>query len=338
MSFRLYNSGHVLVFVNTEHRVNKTGDIQFRFEKLPRNKTWYEYDNLAAPILYSVYFDNPERDLILDTPYTLFQKEDGTSFASDAELIAHLDNVISLLDVAIQDQFTPILSSYFLKSISNFTISVDTTASTVDTLVYDFEATAGHGITIGDEILLLDIVGDLSFFATVLNVSVNTITIDRPIDNEFPAATALGRIVTSEMAVDGSVTPQIFTVRSGAIADDITRSLLTMLDTNAMDDSKFGGQGALTRGLLLRVFNGSHRTVFNFKSNQDIKQFSYDVNYSSKSAAGQHGLSSRITFAGPEKHGVTIRLVGVDVAQWIVQDDLTGLLSLKTSVGGHEVE
>lgn len=260
----------------------------------------------------------------------------GIASLNESEGIARTTN--GGLDVNIQDQFTPVLSSYFLMSLSNFTISVDTTASTLTTLEYDFEATAGHGINVGDEILLLDIVGDVSFFAVVLGVSVNTITLDRPIDNVFPSATALGRIVTSQMAVDGSVTPKIFTVRSGAIADDITRTLLTMLDTAAMDDSKFGGQAPLTRGLVFRVFNGSRQTIFNFKSNQDIKQFSYDVNYSSKAAAGQHGLSSRITFSGPEKHGVTIRLVNIDAAQWIVQDNLTGLLSLKTSVGGHEVE
>lgn len=97
MSYRLYNSGNVLVFVDTAHTI-KNGGTQFWIQKLPKNKTWYSYDNTAAPILYSVYFDNPERDLIIDAQYGQFQKEDGTVFTSDAELIAYLDKILGLVD------------------------------------------------------------------------------------------------------------------------------------------------------------------------------------------------------------------------------------------------
>jgi hypothetical protein len=97
MSYRLYNSGNVLVFVDTAHTI-KNGGTQFWVQKLPKNKTWYSYDNTAAPILYSVYFDNPERDLIIDAQYGEFQDKDGNGFANDAALIAYLDKILGLVD------------------------------------------------------------------------------------------------------------------------------------------------------------------------------------------------------------------------------------------------
>ncbi len=97
MSYRLYNSGNVLVFVDTAY-TNKNGGTQFWTQKLPRNKTWYSYDNTAAPILYSVYYDEPERDLIIDQQYGEFQDKDGNGFANDAALIAYLDKILGLVD------------------------------------------------------------------------------------------------------------------------------------------------------------------------------------------------------------------------------------------------
>lgn len=242
------------------------------------------------------------------------------------------------LAVCIQDQVTETIDALFNQSVSNFTLSADTTASTETTLNYVFTATGGHGIIVGNEILLLDVVGDRALQAVVVVVATNTITIDRPIDNVYPSATTLGRIVTSEMAVVGSLAaPQIYTFRAGVDAVDVTRLILTMLDGTAMDDGLFGGIPALTNGLILRIFNGLHKTIFNFKTNLDIKQFCYDLTYSSKAPAGQFGLAARISFGGQDKHGVVLRVSGTDVIQWIVQDDLTGLISLVNSAEGHKV-
>ena len=281
-------------------------------------------------------------DTLSDTEYTVSE-----SVSEVAALIALPINVTINntgndgfdLDMNLQDQTTPTVDTYFLQSVSNFTVATDTPVSTVSVLEYDFDATSGHGITAGNEILLLDIAGDRSMYAVVMGVATDTITLDRPLDNSFPAATTLGRIVSREMAVNGAVTPQIFTVRGGALqAHDITRLFITMLDDSAMDDGKFGGISALTRGLVLRIVNGIQVNIFNFKTNSDIKQFCYDLTYSSKAAAGLHGLSARMSFGGNDKHGVVLRLDGLDALQWIVQDDLTALSSLHASAQGHQVE
>jgi hypothetical protein len=244
------------------------------------------------------------------------------------------------VNVLSGDQISPPLDALFARSISNFTISADTGASGVEvgTFVYTFEATGGHGIVAGNEILLLDVVGDRSFFAEVLNVATNTITVDRPIDNDFPSASALGRIVSTAMNVNGAVTPVAFSLRAGSIPVDSVRFIVTMTDDSVMDDGKFGGITALTRGVVFRIVNSFQKTIFCFKSNQEIKQFCYDVNYSDRAPSGTFGLSARISFGGPDKHGVVLRIADDDVLQWVVQDDLTALTSMKVSVQGHDTE
>jgi hypothetical protein len=241
------------------------------------------------------------------------------------------------IDVNIQDQTTVPIDALFAQSVSAFTISQDATASTVDAMSYTFELTAGHGVNVGDELILLDTASDRALQCVAITVATNTLTIDRPIDHAFASATTLGRIVTTEMAVNGSLaSPQIFTFRAALVPTDIVRFIITITDDTSMDDSRFGGIAALTNGLILRIDNSFQKTIFNFKSNQDIKQFCYDVEYSDKAPAGEFGLSARITFGGQSKHGVVLRVSDDDVIQWIVQDDLTELTTLKIACQGHE--
>lgn len=241
------------------------------------------------------------------------------------------------IPVNVLDLTTKPLDALFSQSVSNFTLASDTGVSTVTTMVYDFEASGGHGISADDELLLLDPAANRVLQCVALGVAVNTITIDRPIDHVFPAASTLGRIVITNMNVDGSVTEQIFSVRAGAIPTDYVRLLLTATNNSAMDYSLFAGEAALTRGLVFRIVNGFQKTVFNFKTDADIGQFAYDLRYADKAPAGEFGMATRITFGGQDKHGVVLRISGDDVLQWVVQDDLTGLITLRVAGEGHEI-
>jgi hypothetical protein len=209
--------------------------------------------------------------------------------------------------------------------------------STITTLVYSFAATTGHGIVPLDEIILLDPTQDRSFLAIVTNTVGDVITVDRPIDHNFATAVTLGRIVTTNMAVDGSVTPQVFSARAGSVELDFTRFIIKMLSGTSMDDGRFGSIPPLTNGFVFRIVNSFQKTIFNFKTNGEIGNFCFDVRYADKAPAGQYGLSARITFGGQSKHGVVLRIGTNDVLQWIVQDDLTGLDTLQVVGQGHEV-
>jgi hypothetical protein len=242
-------------------------------------------------------------------------------------------------NVQLADQTTKPLDALFARSLSAFSLASPISASGVEpaTYVYSFTAVAGHGIIPGDEILLLDSVGDRSFYAEVLNTVGNVITVDRMVDWAFPLTT-LGRIVSTDMTVNGSVTPIAFSLRAGDIPVDSVRFIATMTDDSSMDDGKFGGLAALPRGLVFRIVNTFQKTIFCFKTNGEIAQFCYDTKYPDKAPAGVFGFNSRTTFGGQDKHGVVLRIQDDDVLQWVVQDDLTGLLSLRISVQGHDTE
>ena len=241
-----------------------------------------------------------------------------------------------------QDQTTPSIDAEFADALSNFTLSAPTVESgfTVLSLVYKFQASVGHLLAIGDHGLLLDTAADRSLQFVVTNVVVNEITIDRPIDHVFPIATTLGRKTAIDMAVNGwggaIGNERIFSVRSGATPSDFTRYILNMIHSSSGDDSLFGNLPALARGLVLRIKNGYSETVWTFKTNGDIRRFCFDVTYSDKAGPGVFGTSARMSFAGPEKHGVAHRISGTSVIQWLVQDDLTGLDGLWLVGQGHK--
>lgn len=237
--------------------------------------------------------------------------------------------------VNIQDQTSEAIDAFFAQTQSLFSLAVPTVASSASVLNYDFTAAGGHGISVSDEIILFDIAGDREFYAVVLGVAVNVITVDRPIDHVFPAP-GFNAIVSTEMAVDGSVTEQIFALQVGQ-PRDITRIIISIEDNSNMDSSTFGGGPALTRGWVFRIVNSFQKTIFNYKTNGDIQQMCFDVSYIDRAAPGLYGLSARISFAGQDKHGVALRISGTDQLQWIVQDDLTGLVSVKCALQGHKV-
>jgi len=253
------------------------------------------------------------------------------------------DGIAVSTDVSVGDQTTTPIDPLFAQGVDggDFTLSADTGASGLDaaSLVYDFEATPGHTIVDGDEILLLEIVHSRSFYAEVLTVVGNTVTLDRPIDHDFTASDTLGRKVITNMAVDGSTTPQIFSIRSGFTKSDIVRFIVTIVSNGSMDDGKFGNLDKLTRGLVLRIYDGFQKTIFNFKTNGEIKQFCFDSVYTpaTQGPSGSESFAARITFGGASKHGVVLRIGTDDVIQFIVQDNLLALGSLKVSAMGHEV-
>ena len=86
MSFRIFNSVDMVVVID---------DSTWEVQKFPLDNIWYQYDNLEAPILYSVYQINPERKLVLEQPYTAFKNSFGDVFDTDVLLQAYLDEVLS---------------------------------------------------------------------------------------------------------------------------------------------------------------------------------------------------------------------------------------------------
>lgn len=256
----------------------------------------------------------------------------------------HADTPIEVSDrgnrgvaIYIQDQTTEMLGVPFLTNRTSFTLATQTTIDTKS-----FTVVAGHSILVGD---IIELSNNVTFMqARVLSVSVNDIGIDSIINYAYDIDSVCTNS-SDNMLVDGSVTPVVFSVspKTGQ-AGDMTRLILIMDGSGAMDFSTFGSDDTLTNGCLVRVkrSNGLYRNLFNFKSNGDFIGQSFDSLFQEKVGGGLYGFSSRSTFSGQDNRGVVIRLDG-DIGeefQMVIQDDLTSGVntSIRMEAQGSEVQ
>ena len=237
--------------------------------------------------------------------------------------------------INIQDQTSRALDLKFLLSQGQDTLSVQ--ADPEDTTITLTDST---GFVDGNVIGIFCPCGDFFFGTQIGAPSGNIVTLDTPIDVIYEVGSNVIR-ATDNMAVDGSLTTQVFQIGPvGATAEtevDITRLMGYLEDATAMDEAKFGGITALTNGIVLRVNDTVITNIWNIKSNGDFGLICFDTEYTTKAPAGVFGFRFRNTYAGQDKHGVTIRLYPGDKLELLVQDDLTDLLQFNMMAQGHVV-
>lgn len=243
---------------------------------------------------------------------------------------------ISVQDVAIQDQTTPLIIAKMSKEVAATTLA---TLGAIDD--YSFDVVDATGFIVGQYLSIFSIPDNRFYLANVLTTVSETITVDSPLDFEFP----IGSFVTvgnTNMNVDGSVTPQIYGLRnteeSIGSAFDITRIIFKCLTNGAVDLAKFGDLTALTRGIVLRKKDGTYRNVFNVKTNGELKGIMFDFDSETTVGQGQDGFTGRLTFAGQNKMGVALRLEPGEDIQLLVQDPLGGLVLFEITAEGHVVK
>lgn len=244
------------------------------------------------------------------------------------------------LDVNVQDQTTPAV-------IQKFNQVTNSTTLTAPVVLYSYTITVASnaGIVLGSHLVLFS--PDLVRFTSVdvIGISGNVITVDSQLDAAYPAGTFVD-VTFTNMAVNGSGTPQVFGLRGLGTPEgveltvDITRVIMTCYTDSPVSLALFGDLPKLLRGLLLRNRNGETFNIFNVKSNGEIAGitldwFPYDK---SKPNEGQDGFTARLTFAGQARLGVAERLkIGQDL-EFVVQDDLLLLDSLEIVAEGHVVD
>lgn len=247
------------------------------------------------------------------------------------------------LDVLIQDQTTDPIIVYFNQVHNSTTLDVAVPDVTTDPRI--IVVVSATGIVVGSYIILFDpeSVRFSTFFVTAVN-GVN-ITLDTPIDFEYPAGTFVD-VAIVDMSVNGSVTPQVFGIRGiGAppgieLSLDVTRIIFTCIADSPVELSLFADLAALTNGLLLRSRNTRFKNILNVKDNREIQgiMFDYTPSVATNPSQGEDGFVSRLTFAGNHKIGVAIRLpIGEDLEVW-VQDNLLGITSFRMHAEGHIME
>lgn len=241
------------------------------------------------------------------------------------------------LAINIQDQTT----RAFDTRINQFDKTGITLASSPTINTYDATLTTGHGVITGDRLAIIEQNGIPQLWSgLVLNVVGDVVTLDSPVPFAFTtAATVITTII--DMSVDGSSTTEVFSITNiFAEAIDITRLIIHITDATVMDDSKFGGGVALTRGLVLRkkISSSQYINYWNVKNNGEFGELAYDKTYDPKAPAGVYGLTIRLTYGGQSKHGVVIRLEPGESIEILVQDNLTGQESFTIMFQGHSTQ
>lgn len=171
----------------------------------------------------------------------------------------------------------------------------------------------------------------------------NVVSIDRPMDFEFQIGDYVA-IRTTNMAVDGSVTPEVFSIR-GDISEeipieiDLTRIIFVALTPDAVDLSKFGHLAALTKGITLRHRNGILYNILNVKSNLDFEGITLDWKPYSAGVGnqGQDGFSCRLTFNGPDKLDTVVRLGPNEDLEIVIPENLSTITLFECRVEGSFV-
>lgn len=243
------------------------------------------------------------------------------------------------LDVNVQDSTTPSVIIPFSQTTNSTTLGADTVVNAYTITVSDTTGfTDGKFITICDPSINRYWIG-YQVGAPVGNV----ITVDRPLDAIYTNTCKIIAGITN-MNVDGSLTTEVFSIREadGNVPTkfDITRLIITIYATSAVDLNKFGNLAELTNGITIRRVDGETRNILNWKSNGDIAASCYDITFYTASNPVQavDGVCARITFAHSSKMGSVIRIGSGEDIEILINDDLSTLTKFFVMAEGHEVE
>lgn len=229
-----------------------------------------------------------------------------------------------------------------IERFNNVTNTTTLTASAArDTKVLSLVSVTG--VSVGSHIILFSTANNQFMTASVVSIDTLNITLDRPLDSDYPSGSNVDIAITN-MNVNGLSTPVIFGLRGTGIPTgiqktvEITRIIMMCQTTGVGDLSEFGDIAVLTNGLQMRKRNDTWKNVFNVKTNGEIvgTGFDYDPYQATNPIQGINGFGARITFGGDEKMGTIFELpLGEDV-EFLVQDDLTAILKLEITAEGRE--
>lgn len=225
------------------------------------------------------------------------------------------------------------ISEYAKRDLATST-TLDVAASSGDTLINVVSTT---GFSVGDLITIFDtnVIERGHFHIVAIDAGVS-ITLNRPLDNSFDIGDNIQHIEITMNQLGTLSSPISYKVQPPVSERwQITRILITMLDSSSMDDGTFGGITALTNGVVIRLhINGQDQTITHWNSNADLKDDMFDVEYADRAPAGQFGLSGRWTFTRAEFIADLDGANG-DYLEVLIQDDLTGLDDFEIKAQGR---
>lgn len=241
--------------------------------------------------------------------------------------------------VNVQDQTTPLFDFYFVQEVGSRT----TLAANVVLPTNVVTVTSPTGFAIGTYCGMFSGVSGENryYFGTVTDVAGSVLTLDTPIDFAYEAGDAVVRF-TRDLDVDGSSTPQIFSVKGPGTGSplevDVTEIDIIAECANPVNLNLFGDRAPLVNGLVLRRTDGPYKNFWNIKQNSDMALLGEWTPYTALNPAqGVDGFKFVYDVAGQENRGVTIRLGALEGLDLIIQDSLLVFDKLHAIASGHEV-
>jgi len=214
------------------------------------------------------------------------------------------------------------------------TLSVATTGNGTE---YIINVVSAVGFNVGDYLHIEN--GDVEpTQSQIISILGNALTLDRKIDLAHPIGTNVDSSILNIASLSGSlVSPVIYWVQPTINETwHLERILFSMVHGSGGDLGLFGDLNVLTNGVIIRVKNnGTYRTFTNWKSNADMKNDVFDVDFDTRSGGGgSYGTSGRGTFM---KMGSIVKLDGNtnDRLEILIQDDITDLDLFILKAQGH---
>lgn len=226
------------------------------------------------------------------------------------------------LDVSIQDQFTEGINLYLSEFLANFTIlqnySIGDTqiniSTTLTPVVGNYACLKEMSAFLQTEIIAVTALGGNNY----------QITLRQPLDYAYTVNGGCS-IRNIDMAVDGSVTPRIFTLGPGGtnVDWDLYTTTIHMETTSEPDSEKFGGGTALPNGIVCYRQDGIRKNLFVIDSNADFSHEGFDYRDDNRAPAGVFSITGILNYR--DLYGISLRLNNEtsDTLVCIVRDDIT---------------
>lgn len=242
--------------------------------------------------------------------------------------------------VNLQDQTSPPVIFYLNQKTGESTLAAPTVINT-----YTITVTDATTFIVDRYVGLYNIQNQRVYSGIILSVAGNVLTMNNPLNFAYQSGDFIASGIIN-MNVNGSVTPQIFSLRVTTppllrAVVDITRINYLIKTNTAVSLSDFGDiTNGLARGCLLRKTNDEILNIYNIRDNSRFLQLS-GIDWVPFSAANPgtdiYGCACRITFAGQNKMGVVIRVEPGEDIEFLIQDDLTSLIEFTALIEGHVV-
>lgn len=245
------------------------------------------------------------------------------------------------IDVAIQDQHSPMVNVPLNRVTA--TTALASPVSMADSTDNGISVVSGAGASPGKFISIANIAENRYFTGRVVSVNINELELDCHPGYHYPVSGTLVSFGDTNLAVNGAVTTQIFSLRASdpglPVTIDLYRILFICITATPVDLSTFGDiAGGLAYGMCLRKKNidGTYDHIANFKTNADLagSMFDWDPYEAINPAQGVDGFAARFTFA---KLGVAVRVEKGEDIELLVQDAQETITSLVGRLQGHVV-